>query len=158
MALFSNTKSNKIFWGIGIFCVAIFLFLVGFGYYQQWKGEKQVEKLANALKQMKEEIYNKKAADTIGGKTPQETLDLFIAAVEKGDYELASKYFVIEKQEQWKEDLSTAKNVDELLYDLKNAQKSEGSYSMDEKSYVIRRPILVSFALYPFGNWKIEEI
>ncbi len=112
MALFKNTKSNKIFWGVGIFCVAVFLLLTGWNYYDQWKGEKQVEKLANALKQMREEIYNKKAADTIGGKTPQETLDLFIAAVEKGDYELASKYFVIEKQEEELKSLQNSKKED----------------------------------------------
>ncbi|MDP3948075.1 MAG: hypothetical protein Q8Q41_05320 [bacterium] len=35
-------------------------------------------------------------ADTWGGKTPQETLDLFVAALKKGDVELASKYFHIE--------------------------------------------------------------
>lgn len=35
-------------------------------------------------------------ADTWGGKTPQETLDLFIDALRKGDVELASKYFAIE--------------------------------------------------------------
>ena len=35
-------------------------------------------------------------ADTWGGKTPQETLDLFIDALRKGDVELASKYFLIE--------------------------------------------------------------
>ncbi len=149
MAFFGDgKKSNKIFWGIGLFCVALFLFLVGSTYYDQWQGERRVKELAETLKQMEQEIYNKKAADTIGGKTPQETLDMFIKAVEAGDYDLASKYFVIEKQEQWKEDLSTAKNMDDLMRDLKSTQKSQGSYSTAKNNYVVRKPILVSFILY----------
>ncbi|MBI4130673.1 hypothetical protein HY468_05120, partial [Candidatus Roizmanbacteria bacterium] len=32
--------------------------------------------------------------DTYGGATPEETLALFIAALEAGDIELASKYFL----------------------------------------------------------------
>ncbi len=158
MALFSQSKNNKIFWGIGLFFVALFLAVEGYSYYDQWRGEKKVEELAQLLAKIEKEAFDKKAADKIGGKTPQETLDMFIKAVESGDYELASKYFVIEKQEKWKNDLSTAKNVDELLSDLKSTQKSEGSYSIKKDSYVVRKPILVSFILYPSDNWKIEEI
>jgi len=33
--------------------------------------------------------------DTYGGKTPEETLNLFIEALKKEDLELASKYFVL---------------------------------------------------------------
>ncbi len=117
MALFKNSKSNKIFWGVGIFCVVIFLLLAGWNYYSQWKGEKQVEKLANALKQMEQEIYDKKAADTIGGKTPQETLDMYIKAIEAEDYELASKYLIIEKQQEELKILQTSKkeNIENII-------------------------------------------
>ncbi len=40
--------------------------------------------------------------DKIGGYTPEQTVDLFIAALKKRDYDLASKYFVIDEQEKWK--------------------------------------------------------
>lgn len=40
--------------------------------------------------------------DYIGGDTPEQTVDLFIAALKKGDYGLASKYFVISEQEKRK--------------------------------------------------------
>ena len=43
--------------------------------------------------------------DTYGGKTPEETYDMFLAALRKGDTALASKYFVIEKQDNWKKTL-----------------------------------------------------
>ena len=34
--------------------------------------------------------------DTYGGKTPEETLNMFIDALKKGDIELASKYFMLD--------------------------------------------------------------
>ena len=41
------------------------------------------------------EAYKK---DEYGGATPEETLNLLIEALKAGDLELASKYFVVEKQ------------------------------------------------------------
>lgn len=39
--------------------------------------------------------------DIYGGKTPEETYDMFLAALRKGDTTLASKYFVVDKQNNW---------------------------------------------------------
>ena len=160
MALFLQSKSNKIFWGIGLFFVALFIAVEGYSYYDQWRGEKRVEELAQLLAKIEKEAFDKKAADKIGGKTPQETLDMFIKAVESGDYELASKYFVIEKQEEELKSLqnSPKKNIENIMGMLEQTIQNEGSYSEKKDIYVIRRPILASFVLYPSGNWKIEEI
>src|SRR3989344_3937509 len=38
--------------------------------------------------------------DTYGGKTPEETFDLFLEALKKNDAELASKYYIIDNQEK----------------------------------------------------------
>ena len=42
-------------------------------------------------------------ADNYGAATPEGTLALFIEALRAGDAELASKYFLVEKQEEYKE-------------------------------------------------------
>ena len=39
--------------------------------------------------------------DKYGGKTPEETFDMFLDALRKGDTELASKYFVVDEQDSW---------------------------------------------------------
>lgn len=60
--------------------------------------------------------------DFFGGDTPEETIDLFIEALKKGDYELASKYFEINKQKNIKDrfkNLDVVKIIDELT----NAKK-----------------------------------
>ena len=44
-------------------------------------------------------------ADHYGGKTPEETLDLFVDALKKRDYKLAAKYYLPWKQKEAEEDL-----------------------------------------------------
>jgi hypothetical protein len=43
--------------------------------------------------------------DKYGGKTPEETYSMFLEALKKKDIELASKYFVLDKQAQYKKAL-----------------------------------------------------
>jgi len=119
-----------------------------------------VRRMAEAINQAVQDDYNAKMADTYGGKTPQETLQLYIAAVEKGDYELASKYFVIEGQKGELESLesSPSENIKNVLVLLKQDLASQGGYSNTGNSYGIRDPLYVGFQLYPNGTWKIEEI
>jgi hypothetical protein len=50
----------------------------------------------------KEQAYKK---DTYGGKTPQETYQMFLNALKAKDIELASKYFVLEEQDRYKKAL-----------------------------------------------------
>ncbi len=147
--------------GVVIIVFLAFLASLAWDLYSQYHAEKRVEALANELQRLADLDLQKKTADTVGGKTPQETLEMFISAVEKGDYELASKYFVIERQAKWKNDLIEVSNnqkLNTLLDPLKKASDSLGDYSDDQTKYFIHTPVLVSFILYPSGNWKIEEI
>ncbi|MBI5306264.1 DUF4878 domain-containing protein [Candidatus Wolfebacteria bacterium] len=128
--------------------------------YQQWQGEKAVQKTVENLKKFEADDYVKAMADTYGGKTPQETLQMYIDAVEKGDYELASKYFIGDKQEEELRSFENSKkeNIDNILNLLKQSLKNQGSFSVDKKGFIIRKPLLVDFKLYPNGIWKIIEI
>ena len=58
--------------------------------YQVYKVLSGVENLKQAYRE-----------DTYGGATPEETLAMFIEAFKAGDLDLASKYFVIEKQAEY---------------------------------------------------------
>ncbi|PCI30550.1 hypothetical protein COB52_01465 [Candidatus Kaiserbacteria bacterium] len=48
-------------------------------------------------------LQAKYAADTKGGKTPKETWDLFVSALERGDTDEAASYFIPEKREEMKD-------------------------------------------------------
>src|SRR3990167_1902802 len=67
---------------------------------RSWYGAWKDARFQDKVKSVRKEIYDAALRDTYGGKTPQETLAMYIEAVEKGDYELASKYFVEEKREE----------------------------------------------------------
>jgi len=157
-------KSRKKFWiVIGAF-LAFVLLLFGYIFWQAfdlWLGQRRVERTAEAWRKAEQKLYEMQLADTYGGKTPQETLRMYIEAVEKGDYELASKYFVIEKQEKWKRTLQETKaanKLESLLSLLRTAMNSQGEYSDDGKEFSIYNPVAIDFILYPNGIWKIEEI
>ena len=145
--------------------IAVFLFALSYGLlaYEQWKGRQGVENLAKALKQIEEESYKQAMADTYGGKTPQETLQMYIEAVEKGDFELASRYFIGEKQEKELES-STQMSKDEmqnytnLLKKTLEKFNNEGKFTPDKKYFSVYEPILIRMFLYPNGIWKIIEI
>ena len=138
--------------------------------YNQWKGEKRIDELAQELRRLDKEDYERKAADKIGGKTPQETLDLFIQAVENGDYELASKYFVVEKQEEWRgrleviirDNLETALNnystfsVEKGIEDDKAYYYIKMPFDKSESGYIFS-PVIFRFNLYS-KIWKIAVL
>ena len=139
-----------------------FLFALNYGLekYNQSKQWQEIKKSAEAFQKAEQELYQKMMADTYGGKTPQETLELFIAAVEKGDYELASKYFVKSKQEEELRALQAAEkaDIDNVIKLMKETENDSGSYSVDRKTFIVRKPILTEYTFYPSGIWKIVEI
>ena len=64
--------------------------------------------------------------DKYGGKTPEETYDMFLAALSKGDTTLASKYFVVDKQESWSKTLEEYKKqnlLSNFILELENVRK-----------------------------------
>ncbi len=87
--------------------------------------EKQMQRYYKKL----EEAYKQ---DTYGGKTPEETIKLFVDALKAGDIELASKYFVVEKQGEMLEQFKAAKNksLDLLINDL---EKNKTGVNMGNK-------------------------
>ena len=157
----ARVKYAKILVGAAAVIALVLVAFAGLGMFKQWRMRKGVENFAETLKRLEQEDYRRAMADTYGGKTPQETLQMYIAAVEKGDYELASKYFIGEKQEKWRKELIEIKNVDKtdaFLNPIKVALHKEGEYSMDKKSFSIHEPIAIDFRLYPNGIWKLMEI
>lgn len=99
------------------------IFLVGGGFFI-WAGyfspeAKNIQKVEKSMAELpgKIEAYKKNmAADIYGGKTPEETLQMFIDALKQGDIELASKYFAL--------DSDTARPDPTHFENLSSAQKN----------------------------------
>lgn len=151
-------KSKKFLVG---FAVVAVLAVIEFGYpvYRDWKFDRE-------LQQLTDEINRPYLEDMHGGETPKETLEMFIAAVEGGDYDLASKYFVLSKQEEWRNTLYSAQKENKLNILMSEVKKTNQEITKEEpiwesrEAYVFINSNSVSFGFskYPQGIWKIKEI
>lgn len=163
-----------VFIGIG---VAILLFALWFLYLvflspdarRDFEDRRNYKQAMESIGAYEEAMRN----DTYGGKTPQETLNLFISALEKEDVELASRYFILrsdgKSDPQWLESLKEVKE-NEKLNEITNALKSsvpDEKAKITDEYYVfsfydkeIKQTVLeldMKFNKYS-GVWKIESL
>ena len=142
--------------GITIVAVGIgILFLIDYIRFQkspEYRALKEVEKI-------KQEI----AEDPYGGDTPEETLRLFIDALKQGDTELAAKYFVYDKQEEWREDLARIKDkglLDAMVRDLEK-RKQDTIDSNTARYFIVTEDGQASPLVLVKGDngrWKIRTL
>lgn len=92
--------------------------------------EYQAQKYFEDLRRQYEE-------DTYGGDTPEETLQLFIDALKKGDIELASKYFVIEDQEKQKEYFDGLKRAGKLADAIADGERLKLTKKTTDEAFFI---------------------
>jgi len=168
-----------------VFILAVLAAFIIWGMLQAgpWIRKFQDWRAARALQNQLEKLYRN---DKYGGKTPEETFDMFITALEKGDVELASKYFVLEKQGSWLKTLREYKNKALLLdfvQELKSTrEKWEKQNLGDPNTVVFKYKTVVEkdtvtdfngqkinipkgnytnetvFQRYSSGVWKISEL
>ncbi|MFH0852584.1 MAG: hypothetical protein V1845_03195 [bacterium] len=122
--------------GIFILIAAAFIWVVYFfawPYYQSWKIGRDWQAVENELTS-----YFK--SDTYGGATPQETYDLYVAALKRGDLESASRYFYFQKEDGQKaklQDLAAKGELQKYIDDLPKWEemKEEEYWDKDGKQY-----------------------
>jgi len=160
---------------------SVMLAMVVAGLAASYLWQTYVSPQARANRQMEEqyrkyqefEVAYKQAMtnDTYGGKTPQGTLDLFIAALEQNDLELASKYFALnsigQQDEKWLRELERikkAKEVEYLISFVEHAILTEQSdilntafFSTKDSSGKVLGEFFLKLNTYS-QVWKIESI
>jgi hypothetical protein len=121
----------------------LFLVVLGFSIYIFWKGvvrqPSPIEVNVREYERLEAEYKAAMKADTYGGATPEETLELFIDALREGDVDLAGKYFALDTNEQGDSYLTRGKNmeylelaqkekkIEELINFLENAKPAGSS-------------------------------
>jgi hypothetical protein len=121
--MFKQKKIFKIlvFGVLGVVVLYVLLFAVyffGYRYYASWKIGRDYQKFEQG-------ILDYFRSDTYGGKTPQETYQMFISALQKGDLDSASQYFYWEKQAEEKERLEKLKAEGKLEEYIESLPKWE---------------------------------
>ncbi len=98
-----NKKLKK--WFKIIVLIALLIFVLGL-VFNKYFWLSTVTSFQNKMMMRNIAKYEQKFKDDkYGGKTPEETYVMFLEALKKKDIELASKYFVLEKQEEYKKAL-----------------------------------------------------
>ena len=123
-----------------------------------WLRDWQEQKAAAAIQKQLDKFYHE---DRYGAKTPEETFDLFVLALENSDIKLASRYFIINKQASWLKTLNEYENKKLLsdfvveLKDIKNIWK-KGQENNQSMEFYYNAKGVIKFEKYPSGIWKIS--
>ncbi len=117
-----------------------------------------------ALKQI-EKLKKEYAEDPYGGDTPEETLRLFVEALKKGDTDLAAKYFVLDKQEEWRQELTKIKEKNLLGEMVRDLESEKFKYTISEKVIGFdvaneEKEAILSISVVRAQNnkWKIQDL
>lgn len=156
-------KRLFLFWGV----LAGLVVLVSGGYLV-WKNFLAYDEV-KLYEKITKDYVEAMTADTYGGKTPQETLDLFVDALRKGDVELASKYFMLDdnlSREKWLDRLSDIKNRDLLNIMAQDISTAEFYKKINDESenFIIYNDdktdsLLINMAFNKYSEvWKIESL
>ena len=158
-----SAKKPKI-WRYAFLALLAILIFLGFSAYRYnlvLNSPAQYEKdLAARLEAEKQA----KMADTYGGSTPAETLQLYIDALKRADYELASKYFIEKNRRPQMEKLESLSKDKLLIYTNNLIQLRDsilagaGTNTENSLEFITDKPFFSDFELYPNGIWKIIEI
>src|SRR3989338_10260294 len=147
------------FTSLGILFVALASAIIyGIGY---WKYQNSPEYRAE---QNLKKLEKKYAEDPYGGETPEETLRLFVDALKKEDTELAAKYFVLDKQEQWREDLARLQErnlLGEMVKDLERVERGKDIDSKNARFIVSNKNkeviTIINISENTNGKWKLLD-
>src|SRR3989344_2833521 len=158
---------NKHFWKflagmLGVLALG-FLAVYGAGIYdnsgalRDWWNVRKAQNEYEALKKLYEE-------DAYGGKTPEETLALFIDALKKGNTDLATKYVFIDDQDKVRADLLQARatgNLDKVIerfISLRQSKldKDQAWFVITDENRIVQYSVLLG--KNPNELWKILEL
>lgn len=172
-------KPKSKFWKFSVLFLAI-IFIGGGGFFV-WgnylnfdaKRARQIEKQSQALLQWEKDLKEVQKNDVYGGKTPKETLQMFISALKEGDIELASKYFILNTNEnseyyltrrEWEEGLRKIKEDGKLEEIISKLEKVNLTFK-DENGALFKLynnkeiDVLVDMKFNQYSQvWKIESL
>ena len=161
----THPKLYKILrWSVLVILSILVVLIIAWAYIV--KNEKQ---LLLGLEQIKYDMYMQpyldeqakleaaRKVDNVGGKTPEETLDMYIEAFKSGDIEKSIKYYEVadqEKEREFDKKLDFKKAVEWLEY-LRTNGKGEYSKNVDgyySIGYIYTEPETISTTTMILGQ------
>ena len=162
-------KLRRIIISVLVIFFTLFISVYARWWYENYKVKEALIRESEKQLQAYEEYIDIYRKDTYGGKVPQETLDLFVKALEVEDIDLASKYFMPDdsgSRKEWEDALKEARNAGRLentINLVKRAKASNSSIDPNRFATFITRDSNGEMEAYIElvfnGNvWKIESL
>lgn len=151
--------------------IAVVVLVAGGAAFYFWRQPQYPPEYAQGMK-LVEDYKAAMRADTAGGKTPQATLDLFVAALKKEDVALASTYFMLDdngSRERWVKRLGDIQQKGLLVVMANDIEKrlkpdSKNIISETDFKFVLLKDdgsvgASIDMELNKYsGVWKIESL
>lgn len=145
-------KWKKILIGIGIFVVVI----VGLDFLRITYFPTDIEQFNKSVREFEQGLKDYYKSDIYGGKTPEETYNLFISALENQNIELASKYFFISEWNEKELEFKEKKEKGELEKYISDLPKWEDMEEVERedgvKEYIHTIFVEASIEYFPDGK------
>ncbi|MDO8516387.1 MAG: hypothetical protein Q7S28_03995 [bacterium] len=133
--------------------------------YGQFNGQSVAidvfaETMAKAVNDPVSSVYKGAMADTAGGKTPEETFQMYLDAIEAGDYVLANTYVMEAGREDDLNHLKRLQEKDAVESYVRLLWRFEPDGEITGDTFHMKAPAgeenyLMYFVRYPNGIWKI---
>jgi len=171
----SSEKSGRKYWKFVLgFLIIIVVVAGGFFVWDKYFSQQAKLNRQNAENYLKyfdwQRNYEKAMReDTYGGKTPEETLQMFIEALKREDIELASKYFMLDERgsrQKWIDLLSRVEQENNLQRMVNDIEKYDEAKKTFDPYYLflyynedgsVGLQITMHFNSYS-QVWKIESL
>lgn len=145
---------------IGLVVLFFGLYLISPALFYKIKEKYIVGQYLREVKTL-EDGYKK---NTYGGDTPEETLALFIEALKSGDADLAGKYFVPEKEKEYREIVNNWKKnnkINDIVSIIENNQNVK--INQDQAFITISEEGIAVITIILYKNkysqkWLIESL
>lgn len=162
--MFNQTSKKFIGGFVGIIVLGLLVWYASAYLSPEARQARQEREALQYIVDLEEQYEN----DTYGGETPEETLALFIQALENEDIELASKYFLPEDREEMLSDLEIAQqqqgDLSGVISRIKGLDRTTGEHNMSETAFfiavgqdnVVKHQVVLK--KNQNGVWKITEL
>lgn len=140
--------------------IIIIAWIIVFWQYRAYLQARTLAEITMALHNAEFKKYERQVVGDFGGSIPADTINMYVAAVERGDYRVASTYFVREERQNELRRFIGADILDirEFAGLLKQASKSLASIRPEGRVFNNSVPLTFEMKRAENGVWQFESI
>lgn len=155
-----EAETWKVVLAVVLVQIIVIAWIIVFWQYRAYLQARTLSEITIALHDVELKTYERQMSGDFGGSLPVDTLNIYIQAVERGDYRVASTYFVRSARQDELRRFIGADIVEirEFASLLKQASMSLGSIRPEGKLFENSVPLSFIMRQAENGVWQFETI